>query len=120
LMINPWYQSHTAERFVTDPTIPKNGGSIPIGYGASGVSPYKFSLEDNVQIEIGFLKLYLTSTNVDLACIRQDSLFSGDRRKGQQVKAYLPQISGFIFFKLIQRRRQHRRYSTVASPGLRP
>ncbi|KIJ36101.1 hypothetical protein M422DRAFT_261648 [Sphaerobolus stellatus SS14] len=117
--IKVWYQSHTAGRFVTDPTIPKNGGSISVGYGDGGGLPYKFSLDDNAQIETGFLKLYLTSTNVDLSCISQDSPFKGDRRKGEQVKAHtLTEIWGTISLKFIQRR--HRPYSADASPGLRP
>lgn len=82
--ISSVYQSTTSGQFEAYPTLPKNGGFIPVGYGDSGIRPFAYSIEqDDVEIDVGFLMLFITSTNVDLSMIPQETPFVQGRKMTQ-------------------------------------
>ncbi|KIJ30438.1 hypothetical protein M422DRAFT_783996 [Sphaerobolus stellatus SS14] len=59
--IVPFYKPPSKGKPATDPTLLANGGSLAIGYGAGGERPFKFVLRKDVNLEIGFIRLSLTS-----------------------------------------------------------
>ncbi|TFK52883.1 hypothetical protein OE88DRAFT_1656533 [Heliocybe sulcata] len=73
LSIKSWYQSPTSSGRV-DPPLPA-GGSLTIGYGSSGASPFHFFLNDGQDIDVGFIKIFLSTRQVDLSDIGQHSPF---------------------------------------------
>ncbi|KZV74055.1 hypothetical protein PENSPDRAFT_732472 [Peniophora sp. CONT] len=51
-------------------------GELTIGYGAGGGQPYKFFLRDGQELDVGFIKLFITTEPVDLSGIAQRSPFA--------------------------------------------
>ncbi|KIJ56327.1 hypothetical protein M422DRAFT_239548 [Sphaerobolus stellatus SS14] len=109
--IVPLFHSYTGGKYTIDPPLRANGGSVPIGYGSGGERPLKFTLNPNVDIEVGFLKFFLTSESVDLSRIIQDSPFdtdSGEARKvtedDLEIRSLLPPTWGTKLMKIVQRR----------------
>ena len=62
-----------------DFSLPANG-VLDIGFGDSGTTPRSFYLRENQSVDIGFLKLYISTEYVDFSVIAQRSPFSLDRR----------------------------------------
>ena len=52
------------------------GRSLTIGYGAGGGLPLCYELPRGIDIDVGFLKVYLTTKPIDLECLEQESPFS--------------------------------------------
>ncbi|KIJ23389.1 hypothetical protein M422DRAFT_195981, partial [Sphaerobolus stellatus SS14] len=102
--ITPYYLCHKSRQFTTDPTVRAGGGSFTVGYGSGGERPCKFTLGEDVDIEVGFLKIYLTSENVNLSSITQCSPFDNDGRTIARDETNIQQIAGTILLKIIQRR----------------
>ncbi|KDR74094.1 hypothetical protein GALMADRAFT_157880 [Galerina marginata CBS 339.88] len=78
LSINSLYQSPTAGSNSADHPL-KAGQSLTIGYGAGGGVPYIFDIRGTHAIELGFLKLFLTSQYVDFSTVEQVSPFINAR-----------------------------------------
>ncbi|KAF5326404.1 hypothetical protein D9611_000943 [Ephemerocybe angulata] len=58
----------------------KKGSSLPIGYGTSGVVPQTLSIWDpEVDVEMGYLRLYLSTKYVDLSFIQQKEISESTR-----------------------------------------
>ena len=53
--------------------------SLTIGYGDSGTPPPKYSLGKNESIDVGFLKLYVSTEFIDYSGIAQNSPFQRTR-----------------------------------------
>lgn len=51
---------------------------MPIGYGTGGGVPYSYFLRDNQDIDVGFVKLFITTHPVSLSEIEQMSPFPGE------------------------------------------
>jgi len=68
-----------------DPPLPPNGGSLTVGYGSGGGTPKKYNLREGQDIDIGFMKLFLSDRYVDLSKIPQESPFSKKGHKRQSV-----------------------------------
>ena len=54
-------------------------GALPIGFGDSGTYPKRYTLKPNQDVDVGFMKLYLSTTYVDYSSIAQESPFRKDR-----------------------------------------
>lgn len=66
--------------YVHDPQLKGNGSAFTIGYGAGGVPPVTYWLQyDNQDIDVGFLKVILTTKAIDLSGIPQESPFTNSR-----------------------------------------
>ncbi|KZV62921.1 hypothetical protein PENSPDRAFT_230202 [Peniophora sp. CONT] len=60
-----------------EPSLPELGqGVLTIGYGAGGGLPYTFSLSrEDQELDVGFIKLFISSEYVDLSSIERSSPF---------------------------------------------
>jgi len=104
LSIKSYYQPPTAGMFKVDPPIrPK--GSLTIGYGSGGSSPFNYLLRDGQDIDVGFLKLFLSTAPVDFSNIPQRSPFYVDPRivrRSAQVKTV--SVWNTLLVTVVQRR----------------
>ena len=73
------YQPPFAGPNNVDPPLPPKG-SLTVGYGSGGEVPRIFNLYKNQNVEVGFLKLFLSTEYVDLSDIEQLSPFTGTTR----------------------------------------
>ncbi|QRV92055.1 ICE-like protease (caspase) p20 domain protein [Ceratobasidium sp. AG-Ba] len=64
-----------------DIPLPRNS-LLSIGYGASGEVPFAYCLDDEQMLDVGLIKLFVTSSPVELGLIEQESPFEQlDQRK---------------------------------------
>ncbi|CCM00513.1 uncharacterized protein FIBRA_02547 [Fibroporia radiculosa] len=77
LSIESYYQPPTANGIVDPPLRGKD--SLTIGYGDSGSPPQRFFLRDGQKLDVGLLKLFLSTEYVDLSHIPQPSPFGEGR-----------------------------------------
>ncbi len=98
-----YYQPPTAGMFKVDPPIgPK--GSLTIGYGSGGSSPFNYLLRDGQDIDVGFLKLFLSTAPVDFSNIPQRSPFYVDPRKGRLAQVKTMSVWNTLLVTVVQRR----------------
>lgn len=55
----------------TDPPLPRRS-KLTIGFGDGGATPWQFHLNDDEEMDIGFLKLFLTTSPADFSSVAQD------------------------------------------------
>lgn len=64
---------------------------LTVGYGEGGVSPWQFLLRDGEDTDVGFFKLFLTTSPADFSSIAQESPFQTSiSRYGKVAPAKLP------------------------------
>jgi hypothetical protein len=59
--------------------LPKNGGVLTIGYGSGGAPAQTFYLRPGQNLDVGFLKIFLSTKPVDLSSMSQSSPFERTR-----------------------------------------
>ncbi|KAF5384355.1 hypothetical protein D9615_003158 [Tricholomella constricta] len=96
LLIIEWYTPPFGAgqgRLTTDVDAPlPPRGSLAIGYGDGGVSPWQFLLRDGEDIDVGFFKLFLTTSPADFSSVTQESPFEENiSRLGRPKAAQLPE-----------------------------
>ncbi|KIM25362.1 hypothetical protein M408DRAFT_26347 [Serendipita vermifera MAFF 305830] len=74
--ITSYYQPPIAAGKVDPPLLRHQ--SLTVGYGAGGGRPFKYSLPNGQDLDVGFVKIFISSEQVDLSAIPQASPF---RRK---------------------------------------
>ncbi|KAH9834619.1 caspase domain-containing protein [Rhodofomes roseus] len=84
LSITSYFEPPTAGTARVDPPLEPNG-TLPIGYGSAGAAPYNYYLWKDQQLDVGFLKLFLSTEYVDLLHVAQGSPFHGDYRGARMV-----------------------------------
>lgn len=52
---------------------------LAVGYGAAGADALAFSLDETVDSDFGFLKLFVSTVYIDLRVVEQISPFSNNR-----------------------------------------
>ncbi|KAJ6464605.1 hypothetical protein DFH09DRAFT_1488908 [Mycena vulgaris] len=57
------------------------------GYGNSGAQPWSFEVRDGEEVEVGFIKVFLTQRPVDLRRIAQESVFVRKGGEGMRLGA---------------------------------
>ncbi|KAA1472278.1 hypothetical protein DENSPDRAFT_171259 [Dentipellis sp. KUC8613] len=77
LSIQSYFETPRAVGKVDAPLKPQK--SLTIGYGAGGAAPYEYYLEDGQDIDVGFLKLFVSTEPVDLSHVPQASPFTDGR-----------------------------------------
>jgi hypothetical protein len=84
----------------------KSGGSLEIGFGtsAAGYPPRTFPIKSNSDIDVGFLKIYLSTESVDLSYLPQDSPFSSTRSITPYVFKSGPHWNGIVIPMIVRRR----------------
>jgi len=83
----------------------KNQGELTVGYGPGGWAPFVYRLKNGRDLDVGFLKIYLSTQPVDLSGIQQGSAFSETRYGSPWRSLNQPQeLWGTIVIPIIQRR----------------
>lgn len=104
LSISSLYQPPSAGEHTVDPPL-KRGQELPIGYGSGGHTARRYTIEDPTQdLEVGFLKLFISSQYVDFSKVEQNSPFGDASRAMKKAKVSPPRFWDAIFIPLIQRR----------------
>ncbi|KAF9240014.1 caspase domain-containing protein [Melanogaster broomeanus] len=102
--IQEYYRPPTSGRFELDVPLAKGGGTLTIGYGSSGSVPYSFFLPEGQDIDVGFLKIFLTTRPIDMSKIPQKSPFQVDRGSAPVVMER-GDSWGTILIPVVQRRK---------------
>jgi len=79
-------------------------GSLCIGYGSGGSAPFSYFLREGQDIDVGFLKLFLTTKPVDYSTISQTTPFDIEDRGGVLRKPKARLIWDTILVAIVQRR----------------
>ena len=58
----------------------KSNGELCVGYGSGGWKPFSYELKQGQDLDVGFLKIYLSTQPVDLSGIQQESAYLGEPR----------------------------------------
>ena len=53
----------------------KGPSELKIGYGQADVEAFQFTLADGIPADVGFLKLFVSTTYVDMSILEQQSPF---------------------------------------------
>ncbi|KAH9914990.1 uncharacterized protein B0H18DRAFT_1043597 [Fomitopsis serialis] len=85
LSITSYYEPPSAGSVRVDPPL-EPYGSVTIGYGTAGSAPYNYYLWENQELDVGLLKLFLSTEYVDLSHLSQESPFHGDHREARMVR----------------------------------
>ena len=81
----------------------KGNGELCVGYGPGGWPPLAYEIRKGQDLDVGFLKIYLSTQPVDLSRIEQQSAFLENR--GATVWRPEPQdVWDTILIPIIQRR----------------
>jgi hypothetical protein len=97
-------------RGIVDPPGPLKGHQyLPVGYGDSGSVPHAFYLREGQNVDVGFLKLFLSRNQVNFSHIAQPSPFTsvGSRYTapaGVEGSKNLRLLWDTIVFPVVQRR----------------
>lgn len=97
-----YFQPPIARGKADAPLPPK--GTLEIGYGVSdGSTPFTYSLREGQDVDVGFMKIFLSTEQVDLSGLEQTSPFEGTRgpvKTGMQP----PAIWDVILIPIVQRK----------------
>ncbi|TFK37085.1 caspase domain-containing protein [Crucibulum laeve] len=80
LSITSYYQPNTGSGEGAGGLRP--GGDLTIGYGSGGIQPREFFLRPGQEVDVGFVKLFITTIPVDYSFIPQESPFEETRHGG--------------------------------------
>ena len=81
----------------------KANGELCVGYGPWGRKPFSYELQNGQNLDVGFLKIYLSTRPVDLSGIQQQSAFL---EKPRTATEWHPELQGAwdtILIPIIQR-----------------
>lgn len=105
--IASYYQPPSAAKTLDVP-LPKKinnvPGSLTIGYGSGGTVPFVYFMRDGQDVDVGFLKLFLTTEPVDYSNIPQTSPFDVNDRAFGIYKPKPPLIWDTLLVAVVQRR----------------
>jgi hypothetical protein len=87
----------------------ESNGCLHIGYGPDNAAlPWSYFLRDGQEVDVGFVKLFLTTEPADLSGILQPSPFDHHYNKGRHpYKPEFPAIWDAIVVDVVQRRQCH-------------
>jgi hypothetical protein len=88
-----------------DPSLRPNG-SITIGYGSGGGAPFDYSLREDQDVDVGFLKLFISMEQVDLSGIPQLTPFEEVNRVMGKAKAKPTGAWSTVLITIVQRRKR--------------
>ena len=77
---------------------------MTIGFGNPGAAPYRYFLRNDQSVDVGFLKLYISSHYVDFSGIPQCSPFTGAKdRAGIQDPKRTPPLWDTLTIPIVQK-----------------
>ncbi|KDR74093.1 hypothetical protein GALMADRAFT_71556 [Galerina marginata CBS 339.88] len=103
LSITPYYVTPEARHYRGDIPLKKTHGSLTLGYGSGGVGPFSYALRQNQDVDVGFLKLFVSTKPIDLSHVPQPSPFEATRA----LKSFSPKPKDAwdtVLIPIIQRR----------------
>ncbi|KAF8154196.1 caspase domain-containing protein [Crassisporium funariophilum] len=89
LSVTSYYQPPDAKDGETPPCL-LPGGVLTIGYGSSGTTPLEYYINSEGNVEVGFLKIFLSSKYVDYSNITQASPFGDGAARGLRLAKLSP------------------------------
>ncbi|KIY72175.1 hypothetical protein CYLTODRAFT_418152 [Cylindrobasidium torrendii FP15055 ss-10] len=91
------------EQLALDASIPAHG-ELTIGYGAGGADPLMFSVspENTTNVELSYLKIFLSTKPIDLSFVQQQSPFD-QHRAGRKVQRIPDQWDALKLAILVRR-----------------
>lgn len=98
-----YYQPPSAGKFQIDLPLPL-GGSLTLGYGIRNSGPFNYLLRDGQDVDVGFLKLFLTTEPLDFSDMAQASPFRRDSRVAMHCQARISAVWDTILVAVVQRR----------------
>lgn len=101
-LLESYYQPSTAGKYKVDPPLAANG-SLSVGYGSGGSAPFTYLLRQGQDVDVGFLKLFLTTEYVDFSNMPQASPFSQDHRGVARVHLKKMSTWGAVLVTMVQR-----------------
>ncbi|KAK0187319.1 hypothetical protein F5146DRAFT_1064401 [Armillaria mellea] len=105
LSIHSYYQPGSAGTDTNaEPSVPARG-SLVIGYGEGGAPPRKYFLREGQTVDVGFLKLFITTRNVDLSGIAQETPFDPNNRADAPWKPVPPDLWDTMCFTVVQKQK---------------
>lgn len=78
------------------------GGCLTIGYGAGGALPWSYELRKGQDVDVGFLKLFVSTKSVDYSHVEQQSPFP-QFRLGRQLQKPVRPAWGSITVAMVQK-----------------
>ncbi|KAF5342908.1 hypothetical protein D9758_015402 [Tetrapyrgos nigripes] len=81
LSIEPYFLPPTAKNGAIETPLPARD-CLTIGYGSSGTPPYSYFVREGEDVDVGALKLFLSTDYVEYRRIAQKSPFENDHRGG--------------------------------------
>ena len=76
-VLEPYYLVPMGNNLVDSP-LPA-GRFLTVGYGTGGSVPFAFHLRDGKDIDVGFLKLFMTTSPIEFGSLEQPSPFQKNR-----------------------------------------
>ncbi|KAI0345841.1 hypothetical protein BDW22DRAFT_918739 [Trametopsis cervina] len=101
------YYQPSMEHHKSNSPVPVNAhSSIVIGYGDNQVPPFAYRLQDGLDLDVGFAKIFFSPEYVDLSHFVQPSPFEEDFDRSPSHTSFVPQPAALdcITFPIIQRR----------------
>jgi hypothetical protein len=101
----PYYTTHCPSGGHSELESPlKGNGELCVGYGSGGWKPFSYELQKGRNVDVGFLKIYLSTRPVDLSGIQQESAFEGEPRTPKEWHPEPQDAWDTILIPIIQRR----------------
>lgn len=82
LAIDEYYLGTTIGDAAADAPLPV-GASLRIGYGSGGQPPFQYELAEGQKIDVGIIKLFLTTSPAEFESLVQESPFGGGRGRDE-------------------------------------
>lgn len=90
---------------LVDPTLVPSG-TFTIGDGAGGGGPYTYFLREGQDIDVGFLKFFISTMPINLENIPQPSPFQDPARASATLVFRPPPLWDTVMLTIVQRRRR--------------
>ncbi|EDR08533.1 uncharacterized protein LACBIDRAFT_297307 [Laccaria bicolor S238N-H82] len=103
LSITAYYKCNVSTNYRVDVPLQKKGGTLTLGYGSAGETPFEYYIPDNQDLDVGFLKTFLSTEPLDLSKIPQHSPFVDARGMGAANRDPTP-TWGSILVPVVQHR----------------
>ncbi|KDN42637.1 hypothetical protein RSAG8_06594, partial [Rhizoctonia solani AG-8 WAC10335] len=78
LAIEEYYLGSTLGNSTATPPLPR-GSSLTIGYGSGGQTPFQYVVDEEQGVDVGIIKLFVTTSPTEFDSLAQESPFDGGR-----------------------------------------
>ncbi|PPQ88397.1 hypothetical protein CVT25_011276 [Psilocybe cyanescens] len=116
LSIVSYHLPNTAPKGNADFCLPANE-TLCIGFSDSGSPPFEYFLRDKQEVDIGFLKLYLSPEFVDFSLVEQKTPFEEDQRGCRSFSPEKTQVWDTIIVPIVQRKGKLDTKPLAVNPG---